>query len=346
MFERQGVRYGPVTTQTIESLCRAGVIMPSTSVYSNIAERWSFAVSVPAMRPWLAGAKNPGNADELLRDIPTAGVPRDGASTKASSAVSSMLWSGRGWFILLFIAGVLTVSDLHQMSHRAQVAKAAPDDPQARLTNLPGNPKPTREAKPATPAAIPKTSRPLIDLTVAVNGEMSESQMRYLGAVRQAHFEKMLSFQSLTVRGNYATSRRECNVVYNALSRAEQEQRRIADSIPTRVRGCDVSDEAKKSYLAGVTIARPAEDQFLQQNVALERQQIDEVVAVLDLVQPYADRLASVNGEIIFPRPDIANQFNEHIHKLQALSASEKQLVAQHEKDVQQRLAALASAWE
>jgi hypothetical protein len=344
MFERQGLRYGPVNTQTIESLCRASVVAPSTSVHCSVSDRWSFAVSVPVMRPWLAAAKSPGDLDELLRGIPAAPLPKEGDSPNEGRKILGL--SPSSWSIGLLISGVLIVRTLHQMAHPAQVAKTSPSEPHAQPSNLLANIKPARDAKPTASAAIPKTSRPLIDLTVAVNGEMSESQMRYLGAVRQAHFERMLSFQNLTVRGNYAASRHECNVVYDALRRAEQEQRRIADSVPARVRACDVPDQAKQSYLAGVTITRPVEDQFLQQNVALQRQQIDEVVAVLDLVQPYADRLASVNGEIIFPRPDIANQFNEHIHKLQALSASEKQLQAQHGKQVVQRLLSLTSAGE
>ena len=113
-FERQGRRFGPVSTQTIESLCRAGVIVPGTGVNSTLFNRWVLAATVPALRPWLASPTNssPAAVEELLRNIPSASAGADEFNTSCGLAMFPVTAGGTKWVCQLLLLGTVIIGSL------------------------------------------------------------------------------------------------------------------------------------------------------------------------------------------------------------------------------------------
>ena len=420
MFELQGRRFGPVNTQTIESLCRSGVIVPSTSVHSTLSNRWSFAVSVPAMRPWLAAPLNQPASTDLLGNIPSVAIQGNPSSSDEPASILPVSGQGMRWILaLLFFGaavvgtiGFFTTSDkstsfrigyavgmavgtvvggfvqgwifswvayfvfgrsrlmgatgfagsvllmllslctnIFQKAHKAEAPAPVAQQPAFDASSLQKllasvSPKPGPTSQPARTLNLSKDTLAITELGRNINQEIFETRMRYTATLRQAHIDRVLTAQNLADPASYAASRRACQTALDALKTAEQEQRRIAEGIPARVRACNISDRAKEAFLAGFNRGRADEELYLTKDVALERQQIVEMVAVLDLMQPYAGKLVVTDGRIKFPRPDLVDAYNIHIRNLQAIASAEKQLQVQHQKDVQQRLSELATVSE
>jgi hypothetical protein len=76
-FRLQGQEYGPVLTDRLDALCRAGVIRVDTRVLGSGMRRWTDAGMVPALRVAIAPVPVlPTVREGLLRDIPCTALNR------------------------------------------------------------------------------------------------------------------------------------------------------------------------------------------------------------------------------------------------------------------------------
>jgi len=222
-----------------------------------------------------------------------------------------------------------------------QTALATPSanlDPHKLL----GSPKPG-SAKPPVQLKLNKQNSPLVQLMQSVALERFDSRMRYLSSLREGKLDRILTAQNLVNARNYPASRSACDAAYNALKTYERDQRAITDGIPARVQSCGVSQNARECFLAGFNSTRSLDDHFLNQSLAIQRQQIDEVVATLNLIEPYAGKLTAKEDRLTFPKQEIADAFNDHVRNLHNLAITEKALQSQRQKSVQQPLERLAS---
>ena len=86
MFDRDGRRYGPVSTDKIQELCRSGVISVETPVHSTLFDRWVPAGQVPALRPLLTLPAGASEAVAALQSVSSR--PVDDAETKESAPIN------------------------------------------------------------------------------------------------------------------------------------------------------------------------------------------------------------------------------------------------------------------
>jgi hypothetical protein len=420
MFEREGRRYGPVTTQQIQDLCREGIIIASMRVHSSLFNRWVDATHVPALRPILEAPINGLPRFELLQGIPSASaidspsgprpwyapLPKDttgaliaaallvigavalGAAHFAGAAdkeithrigdaigvviVTIILGMLAGWVaamlahlifgsrravaIVTFNLGALVILIATSVSEFRVHQQHSADNALAKqyLAELRAS-KGDLEALLAHPATAPATNPSLaakppssemsrfIQLSRDIAKELEDEHGRYLQTLRDQHMDRLLSAENLAHAENYAPSRRACDATYAALKRMEKEQQQTIDSVAARARSLGGSEDFARQFMGGFNAARAKDEPFLRQSFKLEHMQIDAYVAMLDFMEPYADQVSVRDGQLYFPTQDVASAFNTRMHRVLSLAASSRELVAQHQQEVQQRMDRWAS---
>jgi hypothetical protein len=402
MFDRDGRRYGSVSTDKIQELCQSGVITDETPVHSTLFDRWVPAGHVPALRPMLrqgAGASESLAALQGLSSRPLDDAEMNGsapagmgpgwwlfglvllgsasvglvkfamqhqlriASEFAGAVfigawIKGLVWgllaygafgrSRRAWRVgftsgaLLVALGALTFSGIvgfhayqrYAMAHSEQQPTTAPA---TQPIPTPIVATANRSTPPATKPVQSSQSdvQKIAQFTETIRIELTDSRDRYVSTMRDLHRIKLIGAQNLTNRQNYAIAHRACEAAYAALNTVEKEQQSIVNGIPARVQALGVSQNAQQQFMTGFNQGRPSGEKYLQQSIALERQEIDELVALLKVLEPWANRLSVTNGRLVFPKKDLADSYNDHLRRIQSVITSEKQLIAQHQKDVQ-----------
>lgn len=402
MFDREGRRYGPVSTDKIQELCRSGVISAETPVHSTLFDRWVAAGQVPALRPMLTLPAGQSEAVAALQSVSSCPVDDAEIIPSAPAGMGPGWWlvglvllgsvsvglvkftmehqlkiasyfagavflgawikglvlgllaygafgrSARAWRVgftagaLIVALGALTVSGIVGYHAYQRYATAHPEQPPATAPATQSMPAPivataNRSIPPATRPAQSSQSdvQKIAQFTQAIRGELTDSRDRYVSTMRTLHLIKLIGAQNLTIRQNYPIAHRACEAAYAALNRVEKEQQSIVNGIPSRVQSLGVSQNAQQQFLTGFNQGRPSGEKYQQQNIALERQQIDELVALLNLLEPWANRLSVKDGRVVFPKKDLADSYSDHLRRIQSVITSEKQLIAQHQKDVQ-----------
>jgi len=100
---------------------------------------------------------------------------------------------------------------------------------------------------------------------------------------------------------------------------------------------------AQQSFLAGFKSGWARSEQSLKEMIDLERQSIDTLVSMLDLVEGHLDQVTERNGRLLFYRVADMNAYNHSFEQLRSIAEQLQQLREINAQRTRQTLDRLAS---